>query len=182
MSRVQLLRSPSLPTASISLRHVSQMCMCGRQITSVWSRGNIKLIIVIGATWTHGSVFFRHTSRQAGTIITSLAWCPRKNHLAWTDNNGEFFQWHKPIADGQPDPVKVINTSASKSKVGLDLFGEEPVDAGAPTLALDQNVDAEVEPEDDYDNWIVDDLGDGMQDKPTVGIKGSDGYVKEMGE
>lgn len=76
----------------------------------------------------------------------------------------------------------MINTSASKSKVGLDLFGEEPVDAGAPTLALDQNVDAEVEPEDDYDNWIVDDLGDGMQDKPTVGIKGSDGYVKEMGE
>lgn len=102
--------------------------------------------------------------------------------MAWTDNNGEFFQWHKPISDGQPDPVKVISSSTTKSRVGLDLFGEEPVDTGTSALVLDQNIDAEVDAEDDYDNWIVDDLGGGMQDEPPAGIKGSDGYVKEMGE
>ncbi|EKM80549.1 hypothetical protein AGABI1DRAFT_126609 [Agaricus bisporus var. burnettii JB137-S8] len=126
-------------------------------------------------------VVTRHIARLGGTVVTALSWCPTKNHLAWTDGNGEFFQWQKPISDGQPDPVKVINSSTTaKPRADLDLFGEEPLDTGTSALALDQNIDAEVEAEDDYDNWIVDDLGGGMQDEPTAGPKASDGYVKEM--
>lgn len=73
-------------------------------------------------------------------------------------------------------------TVQMKPKTGLDLFGEEPVGVAASIAAPeDENADVEVEAEDDYDNWIVDDLGGGMQDEPTAGIKGGDGYIKEMG-
>jgi hypothetical protein len=120
-------------------------------------------------------------------VITSLAWCPKKNHLAWTDNNGEFFQWHNPISDTQPDPVKwtsVSNNSTTipvKPKSGLDLFGEEPANTKEQTAATgDGTADVDVDADDDYDNWIVDDLGGGMQDEPVVG-RPTDGYIKEMG-
>lgn len=158
------------------------MYTSGRQIASALSHGNIRFY-AIWVILTHLSFLYRHIARQGGTVVTALSWCPTKNHLAWTDGSGEFFQWQKPISDGQPDPVKVINSSTTaKPRADLDLFGEEPLDTGTSALALDQNIDAEVEAEDDYDNWIVDDLGGGMQDEPTAGPKASDGYVKEMGE
>lgn len=70
-----------------------------------------------------------------------------------------------------------------KPKTGLDLFGEETGDAEEPTTAElgDENHETGVDAEDDYDNWIVDDLGGGMQDEPAVGDKPSNGYIKEMG-
>ncbi|KAF9447940.1 hypothetical protein P691DRAFT_730511 [Macrolepiota fuliginosa MF-IS2] len=142
--------------------------------------------IYIWSTQTR-RIVARHTSNPSGTIITSLAWCPKKNHLAWTDNNGGFFQWHKPISDTLPDPIKkssVANNPTTiplKPKTGLDLFGEEIGDAEELTTPEngdripDTNAD-----DDDYDNWIVDDLGGGMQDEPVVGGKPDDGYIKEM--
>lgn len=129
--------------------------------------------------------FCRHGANQSGAIITSLAWCPKKNHLAWTDNNGEFFQWTKPISDSQPDPIKkssVTNNPATanvKPKTGLDLFGEEPTDLVVE--AEDENGDVVVNAGDDYASWIIDDLGDGMQDEAPVPGKLNDEYVKEMG-
>jgi chromosome transmission fidelity protein 4 len=51
------------------------------------------------------------------------------------------------------------------------LWGEEP-DAGA-------------EGGDPYgDDWIIDDLGDGMEDEPesAKATRAGDGFVKEMGE
>lgn len=136
----------------------------------------------------HSDFFcFRQTASQNGAIITSLAWCPRKNHLAWTDNNGEFFQWSKPIPDSQPDPVKqssISNNPATtnvKPKTGLDLFGEEPTDPVVGAEDEDRDVDV-ADAEDDYTNWIVDDVGDGMQDDPPARGKVGDEYVKEMGK
>ena len=134
------------------------------------------------------SSFLRHMAKQAGAVITSLAWCPKKNHLAWTDNNGEFFQWHNPISGAQPDPVKKTSVSSNsttipiKPKTGLDLFGEEPVNTeSAGRVTGEETADVDVDADDDYDNWIVDDLGGGMQDEPVVGNKASDGFIKEMG-
>ncbi|KAF5351668.1 hypothetical protein D9756_007710 [Leucocoprinus leucothites] len=130
----------------------------------------------------------KHIAKQGGAVVTSLAWCPQKNHLAWTDNNGEFFQWHNPISDAQPDPVKktsVINASTTipvKPKTGLDLFGEEPanVNGSTPGATGEETADIDIDADDDYDNWIIDDLGGGMQDEPVVGNKAGDGYIKEM--
>jgi chromosome transmission fidelity protein 4 len=51
------------------------------------------------------------------------------------------------------------------------LWGEEP--------------HADAEGGDPYgDDWIIDDLGDGMEDEPegAKAIRAGDGFVKEMGE
>lgn len=121
-------------------------------------------------------------------MVTCLVWCPNRNHLAWTDNNGEFFQWHNPISGAHPDPVKKIGiTNGSlaisvKPKTGLDLFGEEPANTHELVGATaEETPDIDADADDDYDNWIVDDLGGGMQDELAVGNKPSDGHIKEMG-
>ena len=131
--------------------------------------------------------FLRHVVRQSDAVVTSLVWCPKRNHLAWTDTNGEFFQWRNPISDIHPDPVKKLGvnnslTSSIQPKTGLDLFGEEPTNTHELAgIATEDIPDVDVDVDDDYDNWIVDDLGGGMQDEPAVGKRPSDGYIKEMG-
>ncbi|KAL9708702.1 DNA polymerase alpha accessory factor Mcl1 [Leucoagaricus gongylophorus] len=128
-----------------------------------------------------------HVAKQSDGVVTCLVWCPNRNHLAWTDNNGEFFQWHNPISGAHPDPVKKIDitngslTISVKPKTGLDLFGEEPANTHELVGATaEETPDIDADADDDYDNWIVDDLGGGMQDELAVGNKPSDGHIKEM--
>ena len=120
-------------------------------------------------------------SGNPGSTITNVAFSPRENLIAWTDTDGVFTRWPKPISDTFPDPVKnSISTNGSatiptKLSTGLDLFGDDAgenddtanVDLGDDMLDLD-------------DGWIVDDMDGALHTEPKVGR--GDGFVKEMGE
>lgn len=61
--------------------------------------------------------------------------------------------------------------TTTKRKPTPPLWGEEP--------------DADAEGVDQYgDDWIIDDLGDGMEDEPegAKATRAGEGFVKEMGE
>ncbi|THH30799.1 hypothetical protein EUX98_g3387 [Antrodiella citrinella] len=99
-------------------------------------------------------------------MITQLAFSPSQNMLAWTDMDGVLTRWPNPIPANAPDPVKSTNASATTTV---------PVRRGATPTLFDTNADAkggndDVDLDDDMgvdldnDDWILDDLGDGMVD------------------
>src|ERR1700735_32439 len=124
---------------------------------------------------------FRYPSSSMATI-THLAFSPTQNLLAWTDNGGVLTLWPSPIPPTAPDPVKTPSVSTTtiqgKRRTTPDLFGEN---AKGGEGAVDER--------DDFgmmdDDWIIDDMGGGMEDDPLekerVGKGGRDGFVKEMG-
>jgi chromosome transmission fidelity protein 4 len=63
----------------------------------------------------------------------------------------------------------------------VDLFAEDSTSiTAAGESAVDEgNDDIDLDAEEDYDNWIVDDLQGGMADEPPK--QKGDGFVKEMG-
>ncbi|TCD67448.1 hypothetical protein EIP91_012365 [Steccherinum ochraceum] len=114
-------------------------------------------------------------------MVTQLAFSPSQNLLAWTDIDGVLTRWPNPIPATAPDPVKITyasNTATVPLKRGVTptLFDQD-VDAkvgGDADVDLDDLMGEEVDNED----WILDDLGDGMVDdeKQWAGKSG----VKEM--
>jgi len=126
-----------------------------------------------------------------GSTITQLAFSPRENLLAWTDTEGIFSRWPRPIPDTFPDPIKtsiVTNAAApvqGRPKTGLNLFGDDTVPDGTDGIGLGigaGDVDLDAGPDavrlgDMDDDWIIDDIGGGATDE----IVGKGGYVKEMG-
>ncbi|KAF8160621.1 hypothetical protein B0H34DRAFT_344214 [Crassisporium funariophilum] len=120
---------------------------------------------------------------NAGSTITQIAFSPRENLIIWTDTDGYFSRWQKPIGDELPDPVKpAISTNASATipiirSAGLDIFG---TDDGHVFGARDDTRDLELD--DDMlevdDGWIVDDT-DGLHARETA-VHEKDGFVKEM--
>lgn len=123
-----------------------------------------------------------------GTAITQLAFSPRENLIAWTDGDGAFIRWLKPIPETFPDPVKSsISTNGSatvpiKPKTGLDLFADETRD---PVSGGDNDNTGDVDLDDDMadidDGWIVDDMDGALNAPPPPERSGKDGFVKEMG-
>lgn len=139
----------------------------------------------------------RHAGTQ-GSIITQLAFSPRRNLIAWTDDEGGLTRWLDAVPSDLPDPVRPsIGTKAEASvnvnrKTDADLFGDDDL-LGKGNNALGDDGDLNVAGLDDDDDmqldldkdWIVDDLdGAFNDDKPAaeVGGKTGGGYVKEMGE
>lgn len=126
----------------------------------------------------------------AGSPIVQLAFSPRENMLAWTDMGGIFTRWHDAVPSSFTDPNKQPFTNGaattSLSRKELDLFGEEAAGdgLGEPTDDLKGNdVDMDIGIEGVDDDWIIDDVGDGLQDAPEAVRKwdGGDG-VREMGK
>lgn len=126
----------------------------------------------------------------AGSPIVQLAFSPKDNILAWTDMGGIFTRWHDAVPSNFPDPNKrpTANGTAAVplSRKGLDLFDEEA--AGGDTGDQDDgkdgaDVDMDIGIEGVDDDWIIDDVGDGMQDAPESARKwdGAEG-VREMGK
>lgn len=108
-------------------------------------------------------------------MINQIAFSPRDNLLAWTDESGALSRWYNPILSSLPDPVKKTigaGTSASRSvqRDVSDLF-----DVGEPTTGPD-DVDMEDLDLDMGDDWIIDDLPD-----TTKSATLAEGFVKEMG-
>ena len=130
--------------------------------------------------------FWFSQSGNPGSTITNVAFSPRENLIAWTDIDGVFTRWPKPISDTFPDPVKpAISTNGSatipiKLSTGLDLFGEDAQDfeKGGKDDTADLDLDDDMLDVDD--GWIVDDMDGALHAEPTVGRRG--GFVKEMGE
>ena len=139
----------------------------------------------------HSSFFFHFffwfsQSGNPGSTITNVAFSPRENLIAWTDTDGVFTRWPKPISDTFPDPVKkTISTNGSatiptKLSNGLDLFEEDAKDIGKGGDDNAADVDLDDDMLDVDDGWIVDDMDGALHAEPKVGRH--DGFVKEMGE
>ncbi|KAI0268637.1 WD40 repeat-like protein [Gloeopeniophorella convolvens] len=120
-----------------------------------------------------------------GTVtdfVTQLAFSPTKNLLAWTDFGGSLYRWSDPIPSSSPSPIASVSSSNLT----------RPVRRGAtPTLFDDDNaaqktgrrpLDGDVGAVDEFENedWILDDLGDAMEDDPGAGGDGAKEFVKEM--
>jgi chromosome transmission fidelity protein 4 len=145
-----------------------------------------KSTVLVWSTQTKRSVS-QHTAKQ-GTTITQLAFNPRRNLLAWADKEGGFTRWIKPVPTEFPDPIRPsIGTKAGASTTitrepDTDLFGEDDLgkefamDGDVDLAALDDDEDM-LDPDKD---WIIDDIGGGLNDEPARDVLKSNGYVKEM--
>ncbi|KAG1751494.1 WD40 repeat-like protein [Suillus paluster] len=118
-------------------------------------------------------VLWRHPGTPNAFTI-QIAFSPTENLLAWTDTDGVLSRWRDAIPDSSPDPVRQTAASSAqgtttKRKSTPPLWGEE--------------ADVDAEGGDPYgDDWIIDDLGNGMEDEPegARAKRAGDGFVKEM--
>ncbi|KAI0256176.1 WD40 repeat-like protein [Lactifluus subvellereus] len=116
-------------------------------------------------------------------FVTQITFSPTKNLLAWTDFAGSLYRWSDPIPSSSPSPVTSVSTSAltrpSRRGPTLTLFDDEAV-AHKPNRQT--NEDVGIGGVDDFENedWILDDIGDGMEE--DTGAQGDDAnaLVKEM--
>ncbi|CAE6433729.1 unnamed protein product [Rhizoctonia solani] len=90
---------------------------------------------------------------QPGKPVTAIGFHPQRNMLAWM-LDGALQQWSSPVPASHPHPSSTMTTVAAPK-----------ADSKDDDLAVDDDL-AGVE--DDYgDDWIVDDLGDGVHlDEP----------------
>ncbi|KAF4621226.1 hypothetical protein D9613_000247 [Agrocybe pediades] len=123
---------------------------------------------------------------EGGSTITSLAFSPTQNLIAWTDASGSFTRWKKPISDNFPHPVKAsiatngASTISVKPKTGLDLFAADDVQENAKDKDHDADVDLDDDMADIDDGWIVDDMDGALNEPPAADRIVGDGFVKEM--
>ena len=116
-------------------------------------------------------------------MVTQLAFSPSQNMLAWTDMDGTLTRWPSPIPATAPDPVSTTKTSKTTTipvtrGVTPTLFDQDleaPANGGRD-VDLDEDMGIDLE----NDDWILDDLGDGMADDEKKWA-GKDG-VREMGK
>jgi hypothetical protein len=131
--------------------------------------------------WTDPTSVFRFPNAST-EFVTQIAFSPTENLLAWTDFAGSLHRWSDPIPSSSPSPVASLSTSALTRPLRRGptptLFDDEAI-GHKP----DQQEDAAVGGVDDFENedWILDDIGDGMEDDADA--QGDDGnaIVKEMG-
>jgi chromosome transmission fidelity protein 4 len=120
----------------------------------------------------------RHRHPGTPNVFTiQIAFSPTENLLAWTDTEGVLSRWRDAIPASSPDPVRQTAVSSAqgtttKRKSTPPLWGEEVA------------VDAEGDDPYGGDDWIIDDLGNGMEEEPegVRATRAGDGFVKEMGE
>lgn len=144
------------------------------------------------ATFHVGSVRVSHGLRLTAfrfpnattEFITQIAFSPTRNLLAWTDFAGSLYRWSEPIPSSSPSPVASVSTSALTRPLRRGptptLFDD---DAVGHNSNQQPNEDIVIDGAEEFENedWILDDVGDGMAD--DVGTKGDEGnaFVKEMG-
>lgn len=131
----------------------------------------------------HLTIVLSHNGQ--GAEIMQIAFSPRDNLLAWTDKQGSFHRWPKPISDNFPSPVK----SATRNDAsGVQTAGPN----GAELFPDDMNLNDDLAEEEDFGadmgdidgelddpNFVIDDLGIGYQDEPASTKHNDD--IREMG-
>ncbi|KAJ3836279.1 hypothetical protein F5878DRAFT_586855 [Lentinula raphanica] len=129
-------------------------------------------------------------SVNPGAVITQIAFSPKEHVIAWTDASGNFVRWREPIPLNLPNSVKRLSSAtATTTRTGpdapqVDLFGEADGlsldnfkdfdDLGDPSAG--DKVDFDI---DDAD-FVIDDVGNYLEDKPSRTRGKEDGLVKEM--
>lgn len=126
-----------------------------------------------------------HSHNGQGAEITQIAFSPRDNLIAWSDKQGGFTRWPKPIPDNLPGPIRAT-TSPEPGITGSGDGAEVFYNAMAPDGDAVDNDGVDFDAHmDDFDdglddpNFVIDDLGVGLRDEPKP-VKHA-GYVKEMG-
>ncbi|KAJ3879921.1 hypothetical protein F5051DRAFT_401323 [Lentinula edodes] len=132
-------------------------------------------------------------SGTSGAVITQLAFSPKEHLIAWTDASGNFVRWREPIPSNLPSSIKRISlatTATSKSNSGapqgVDLFDENNglslddlegfEDLDDPTAGDEGGDGFNI---DDAD-FVIDDVGGYLEDKPATSRGHAHGLVKEM--
>ncbi|KAI9509164.1 hypothetical protein F5148DRAFT_1275403 [Russula earlei] len=116
-------------------------------------------------------------------FVTQIAFSPTRNLLAWTDHAGSLYRWSDPIPSSSPNPVASTSTSALTRPLrrGLTptLFDD---DAVAHKQNQQANDDIDAGGVDDFENedWILDDVGDRMEDDVDAQGNHGNAFVKEM--
>ncbi|KAH9176634.1 WD40 repeat-like protein [Lactarius sanguifluus] len=111
-------------------------------------------------------------------FVTQIAFSPTRNLLAWTDFAGSLYRWSDPIPSTSPSPVASAPTSALTRPVRRGptptLFDDDP--------KSHQKGDVAVGGVDDFENddWILDDVGGGLEDDTGARADDGDVFVKEM--
>ncbi|CCM06867.1 uncharacterized protein FIBRA_09175 [Fibroporia radiculosa] len=128
--------------------YIATACKSG---VFIWSTQNRRLL-------------FRFQGDLTATI-TQMAFSPSQNLLAWTDVEGVLTRWPGAIPASAPDPVKASIGSGTatvpvKRKATSSLFDDDVDAAKGDGVDLDDGMAAEF----DNDDWILDDLGGGMED------------------
>ena len=121
-----------------------------------------------------------------------MAWSPSQNLLAWTDNEGVLTRWQGCIPSDGIDPVKLASGASkalplAKKRTDADaLFDFDALEAKEAAEDPDADMDNDGMGGIDLDNddWILDDLGGGMDDEDEKAKdKRLDGTgIREMGK
>lgn len=100
--------------------------------------------------------------------VTQMAFSPTQNLLAWTDFEGVLTRWPDPIPATAPDPVKVSSgmdtTTVPLKRRGTPTLFDDEADAAKGSKGADVDLDEDLGVDLDNDDWILDDLGGGMND------------------
>lgn len=181
ISRPNWDRLPSFSDSSIT----SAITALALSVNGLYLASACKEEIAIWSTQTKG-ILWRHAGTP-NAIITQLAFSPSQNLLAWTDNEGILTWWREPVPAGSPDPIKQSGAAnpqggSTKHKVPATSWGTDDdvniSSVDSKGIAAGENGDG-----NEYgDDWIIDDLGDGMEDEAEGNGKteGENKFVKEM--
>ncbi|KAH8119330.1 WD40 repeat-like protein [Phellopilus nigrolimitatus] len=114
-----------------------------------------------------------------GTTVHQLAFSSSQNLLAWTDSRGNLTRWPSVVPPTAPSPTKAApaaGMSVPARRQATPLFGMDDDALPGDEGGVDAIGGGEVEDQDD--DWIIDDLGDNMEDKGDKEF-GKDG-LREM--
>ncbi|KAI0305537.1 WD40 repeat-like protein [Multifurca ochricompacta] len=116
-------------------------------------------------------------------FVTQLAFSPTKNLLAWADFTGSLYRWSDPIPSSSPSPVDPVATSLvtrPKRRGATPTLFDDDATARKPNEPVKEDTGLGGAEDFENEDWILDDVGDGMED--DLGAPGEDGnaLVKEM--
>lgn len=106
-------------------------------------------------------------------MIHQLVFSSSHNLLAWTDSNGNLTRWPEAVPTTLPSPTGAFAANLATNTARTSLFDNESTDVGDAALDGDGDIDLD-EPDED---WIIDDIGDGMKDRDFGGAREMGMYI-----
>ncbi|KAE9408060.1 WD40 repeat-like protein [Gymnopus androsaceus JB14] len=125
---------------------------------------------------------------NTGSVTNQIAFSPTEHLIAWTDSSGNFVRWREPIPLHLPSSLKRPSaaTTSKSAPAAAGLFAQEAELSLDDLAAIDDDDDLvagdEGEPNFDVEDrdFVIDDVGGYMEDKPTKFRDKDDTLVREM--